>query len=135
MNISELEKERMAFAFLKMIRTSKYRFLRIFITKHNRNKFWEKYKTIYGEKFVSEFICKMREDGILEADKAGRYVVSDKGKKMYKRGWIYHERHWYDADIIRKYSFVLSVLALLLSIIGTDNLRNAVKNIWQLLFQ
>jgi hypothetical protein len=134
MKISELEKERMAFVFLKMIRASEKKHLISFVAKRKKLKFWQKYETIYGKKVVHEFIEQMNRDNILDVEQETRkYVVSNKGNAMYKRGWVYYERRWYDADIIRKYSFVLSVIALLLSIIGIDNIQSWLIELWKLI--
>jgi hypothetical protein len=114
-----------------MIRTSEHKYLHIFVTASKRNKIWRKYEIMYGEKYIGEIIRQMLADGILEVNQTGKYIVSERGNKIYKRGWVYHERRWYDADIIRKYSFILSIIALMLSIIGTDNIRKWAIYLWQ----
>ena len=120
-HLKENEKEKIAFAFIKQIKRGK-----------GNADFWNSYNVLYDDNFVSNFLENMSTDGFLSA-KDGRYILTERGKKVYKRGWIYHERKWYDADIIRKYSFILSVIAILLSIIGTENLRAGIIYLWQLI--
>lgn len=63
--------------------------------------------------------------GFLTDDKENKsFVIGEFGKKAIRRGWIYERRKWYDAEPIRKYSFILSVIAFIISIIGRDNIIN-----------
>ena len=132
LNFSDTEKERLAYSLLKRIRLSEKWYSGLLMSKRRDKKFNNKCILIYGNQFISDFLKQMQEDGILDINSENkRYIVSQKGRELYKRGWLYHERRWYDADYIRKYTFIISLTALFLSIIGTDNLRNFIIYIWK----
>ena len=122
-NLSDTEKEKIAFSFVRKLRKNKNR----------KTDFWKNYNTLYDNDFVNCFLEEMEDSEIIKDNGKRQYGLTEKGEKMYKRGWIYYERHWFDDGFIRKYTFIISIIALLISIIGNNNIWSAVKFLWQLL--
>ncbi|SBW05591.1 hypothetical protein [uncultured Dysgonomonas sp.] len=126
---SDKEKEDVYFAYLKAIRNSEkeYKFLK----KYRVNKkldFWKRYDTLYGKDFSPKHLSLMKTEGLLDIDTdTRRYILSEKGEIMYKRGWIYHNIKWYDTGLIRKYSFIISILALIVAGVGSENIVTGLK--------
>ncbi len=134
MPISEREKERIIYSILKRIKRSESE--PVFLKKKNNLRLWHKIDTLYGKELRPKFLNELQSNGILEPAKDGkRLVVSDRGKEMYKRGWVNFENHWYDADYVRKYTVIISLIALIVSIIGNENIWKAVKYAYGLLLK
>jgi hypothetical protein len=134
--MSEKDREKIAYAFLKQIRNRKR------MRKSKRVKFWRNYELLHGDaeneeyKSVNEFLEGMCKDGIFKDEDGNReYVVSEKGERMYKRGWVYMERKWYDEDVVRKYTVIISLTALVVAIAGNNNIWYAIKFLWQQLWR
>jgi len=77
----------------------------------------------------------MEHSEIVKTNENGRYELTEKGEKMYKRGWIYYERNWYDEDVVRKYTVIISFTALLVAMIGNENIWKAIKFLWRLIYR
>lgn len=134
MTISEREKERIVYSILKRIKRSESE--PVFLKRKNNLRLWSKIDTIYGKELLPKFLSELQSNGILEPAKDNkRLIVSDRGKELYKRGWIYSENHWYDADYVRKYTVIISLIALIVSTIGNENIWKAVKYIYGLLLK
>lgn len=132
MKIKEEEKEKIKFKFLK--RLDKHWFWKHKILKKLNSNFWGYYDVIYGKGFTSHLLEVMRQEGLVYVNKRRRYRLTERGEKILKRGWIYSEKKWYDEPKIRKYSFILSVLAIIISLVGTDNIRRLFWYLWHLVF-
>ncbi len=90
---------------------------------------------MHGKKFLDRLLADLQDNKILEPDKKSKVlVVSKKGKKILKRGWVYYETHWYDAEYIRKYSFIISLIALFVSTVGSDNILDFMKYVVSLIY-
>ena len=134
MSISEREKERIVFSILKRMKRSESE--PVLLKKKRNLRLWRKIDTLYGKELLPKFLNELQSKGILEPAKDNkRLIVSDRGKEMYKRGWVYSENHWYDADYVRKYTVIISLIALIVSTIGNENIWKAVKYIYGLLLK
>jgi hypothetical protein len=98
-----------------------------------RKKHWQKIKEEAGSVEVSSLCSKMVASGFLEPT-LHSYKATKRGLRAVKRNWLYTEKHWYDADIIRKWSFILSVTAFIVSIAGPDNIRSFITYLFNLAF-
>jgi hypothetical protein len=122
-NLSEDEKEKTAYAFLRQIRKGK-----------PNAKFWNSYNTLHKDGFMQDFLEHLKSEEVLDVNEKDRkYILSKKGEMMYKRGWVYVGKKWYDEDRVRKYALIISLLALIISVIGNDNIWKGIKYLWQLL--
>lgn len=66
-------------------------------------------------------IDSLRADGFLCVSDSGKgYMLSEMGKEALRRGYVYERiGKWYDEAKIRRASFFIAVLALIISIINT----------------
>lgn len=94
-----------------------------FINKWREKRLWNEIEVMYGERYKSTLFNILLSNEFIIRDDKNRGIITERGKRLVKRGWIYTEKKWYDADPIRKYSFILSVSAFVISIIGSDNIR------------
>lgn len=109
------------------------KFLRRVFLKNN-TEFWEGIGLMKKPRFLQQNLEMMRLEGLIKgAPNNNGYVLTEKGKKLLKRGWIYREKKWYDADFVRKYSVIISVTSLFISIVGTDNIRKFSVYIYEFL--
>jgi hypothetical protein len=130
--MTPIKKEELELKILKWYyRLKKYRRL---TTKYSRESFWGTVqdKLVGGD--LDLFLNNLHEREYLEIDARGQYSIAPKGVKAVKRNWLYTEKHWYDADIIRKWSFILSVTAFIVSIAGPDNIRSFITYLFNLAF-
>jgi hypothetical protein len=134
MKISEKEKERIVYSILKRMKGS--RLEPEHLKRKRRLKLWHKIDTVYGNELRLRLLNEMQRDGILEPDPINKHLIlSKRGNEMLKRGWIYYERYWYDADYVRKYTVIISIIALIVSTIGNETIWKAVKYIYGLILR
>ena len=133
MIISDKEKERITYSVLNRMNCS--RFEPRFLKKRLNLKMWGNIEMMHGKEFVNRLLSDLQSNGIIEPDKESKIlIVSKKGKMMLRRGWVNYERHWYDAEYIRKYTFIISIIALIVAVVGNENIWMLFKWIFKLLF-
>ena len=99
-----------------------------FLKRYRNRKFFNKITAIYGNDIISETYKELRKNGVIEY-RNNVYVLTKRGKALYKRGWVEYKINKYDNP---KYPLLVSILALIISIIGTDNIWKGITWIWDL---
>ena len=124
--MKDFEKEYMLYGILRRARweESEPQFLK----RYRKRKFFNKITAIYGNDIISETYKELRKNGVIEY-RNNVYVLTKRGKALYKRGWVEYKINKYDNP---KYPLLVSILALIISIIGTDNIWKGITWIWDL---
>lgn len=124
--MKDFEKEYMLYGILRRARweESEPQFLK----RYRNRKFFNKITAIYGNDIISETYKELRKNGVIEY-RNNVYVLTKRGKALYKRGWVEYKINKYDNP---KYPLLVSILALIISIIGTDNIWKEITWIWDL---
>lgn len=119
MELPREAKEQFAYSILRQYRRKKLSAITYKLTKRSTA---SKYRKIYGDSFLYLSIESLKSDGFICVSDDGKkgYRLSKMGKEALKRGYVYERiGKWYDEAKIRKASFFIAVLALLISIINT----------------
>lgn len=125
MKVGDVEKERALFAILKRARTEylEPRFIR---TVHSKIVF-KRITDIYGKDILTKLYKELTDDNILEY-KNGFYILTAGGKRIIKRGYVHIKVSKYASP---EYSFYISVLALIVSVLSSEYFWKAIRLIRQ----
>lgn len=124
--MKDFEKEYMLYGILRRARWEESE--PNFLKRYRNRKFFNKITAIYGNGIISETYKELRKNGVIEY-RNNVYVLTKRGKALYKRGWVEYKINKYDNP---KYPLLVSILALIISIIGTDNIWKGITWIWNL---
>lgn len=124
--MKDFEKEYMLYGILRRARWEESE--PIFLKRYRNRKFFNKITSIYGNDIISDTYKELRNKGIIEYKNNG-YVLTKRGRAIYKRGWVEYKINKYDNP---KYPLLVSITALIISIIGTENIWKGITWIWNL---
>lgn len=125
MKIGDIEKERALFSIVKRARTEHIEPSAI---RNIRNRIvFKRITDIYGKDMLSDLYMELIKSGVIEY-RDGFYRLTDRGRRILKRGYVHIKVSKFASP---EYSFYISVLALIVSLLNGEFLWKAVRFINQ----
>lgn len=113
--LTDEEKERILFSFLKRVRYSSWHIPRC-ARKYLNKRSYIKIGNIYGEYCVEKALDQLVYMRLITT-KDQKYVITLRGKEALKRGWVYKDCRWFSTNKASKYAIIISAFALLLTVL------------------
>jgi len=124
--IDENERERLLFSVLKRIYLSEKETIKFF-QKYRNDKLYGRIERTYGKESINDLCSHLAQSELISAEPGTRYTLTNKGIERYKRGWIDKKINKYENP---KYAILISILALIISVLFNNHFWEAVIWIW-----
>ena len=93
-------------------------------------------KYINNEKLLGDVYHELQSMGYIYMEEGDKYYrLTGRGKDAIRRGWVHRNCKWYNTGKAAKYAVVISIIALLVAIIGNNNIWSVVKFLGEQLMQ
>lgn len=130
LGINDEEREKLLIRVLKRIR--KIGIEPKWLQKRRNKSTWNDIEKVYGVGSLKNIISDLDRLNLIESQGANKpYLITERGKRCCKRGWIKLKTNKYDNPI---YPLIISLLALIISVIGTDRIWIGIAWVWHLFF-